>query len=214
MSLHPITAASFQIIDTQLGILKQDNPDWQAISYTPQAYEVVRRAIHSTADFELYHLCRFSPDAITTGIRALRQQVPVIVDVRMVKVGVQTALDQAGIPLYCAIEAAESLLHLDPTQTRTAQGMRQQLQRHPEAMVVVGNAPTALETVVQMIHSGEADPCLVIGVPVGFVGVLAAKAALQSTAVPQIRVEGYKGGSPVAAGMVNALVELSRRKEH
>ena len=213
MPLHPITATSFHIIDTQLVILKQDHPDWASISYTPQGYEVVRRAIHSTADFDLYHLCRFSPDAISTGIHALRRQKPVIVDVRMVKVGVQTALDKAGIPLYCAIEAADALTGLDPTQTRTAQGMRQQLQRHPEAMVVVGNAPTALETVVQMIHSDEANPCLVIGVPVGFVGVLAAKAALASTSVPQIRVEGYKGGSPVAAGMVNALVELSREQQ-
>ncbi len=213
MPLHPITAASFEIIDTQVGILKQERPDWQGIHYSPSEYAVVRRAIHSTADFELYTLCRFSSDAVERGIQALRQRVPVIVDVRMVKVGVQTQLDRAGIPLYCAIEAAAATTPLAPNQTRTALGMQHQLQCHPNALVVVGNAPTALEAVVKLIQTQEADPCLVIGVPVGFVGVVAAKQALAALSVPQIRVEGARGGSPVAAGMVNALVALSQEQD-
>ena len=197
--IDPITAASFRQIDQEIG----PHP-WQGIPY-----EVVRRAIHATADFELRDRFVFSPTAVEEGLAALRQQRPVVVDVRMVAVGIQTGLQAQGIPLHCALDWVE-----DPPeagQTRTAQGMVKVARRYPEAIFVVGNAPTALLALVEEIRAERVRPSLVIGVPVGFVAVEEAKRALAQTKVPQIRVEGRKGGSPVAAAIVNALLLAARR---
>ncbi|MFT0813306.1 cobalt-precorrin-8X methylmutase [Synechococcus sp. OH20] len=197
--IDPITAASFRQIDQEIG----PHP-WQGIPY-----EIVRRAIHATADFELRDRFVFSPTAVEVGLAALRQQRPVVVDVRMVAAGIQAGLAAQGIPLYCALDWVE-----DPPaagQTRTAQGMIQVARRYPEAIFVVGNAPTALLALVEEIRAERIRPSLVIGVPVGFVAVEEAKQALAQTDVPQIRVEGRKGGSPVAAAIVNALLLAARR---
>lgn len=197
--IDPITAASFRQIDQEIG----PHP-WQGIPY-----EIVRRAIHATADFELRDRFVFSPTAVEVGLAALRQQRPVVVDVRMVAAGIQAGLEAQGIPLYCALDWVE-----DPPaagQTRTAQGMIQVARRYPEAIFVVGNAPTALLALVEEIRAERIRPSLVIGVPVGFVAVEEAKQALAQTDVPQIRVEGRKGGSPVAVAIVNALLLAARR---
>ncbi len=197
--VDPITAASFRQIDQEIG----PHP-WQGIPY-----EVVRRAIHATADFELRDRFVFSPDAIARGLAALRTSQPVIVDGHMVAAGIRPRLAAAGIPLYCALDwVTEPRL---PGQTRMANGMLNLARRYPEALFVVGNAPTALLALVEEIQAGRVRPALVIGVPVGFVAVEEAKRALAQTQVPQIRVEGRKGGSPVAAAIVNALLIAAQR---
>ena len=190
---HPITAESFAIIDREIG----DHP------WNPAEYAIVRRAIHSTADFELNHLFQFSSGAIAAGIRALQTGVPVIVDVRMVRMGVESSLRQTRSPLYCALDFEGD------GSTRTAAGMITVAQQHPDGMFVIGNAPTALLALVDLMQTGAIAPALVIGVPVGFVAVEPSKQALQALDVPQIIVTGRKGGSPVAAAIVNALVELA-----
>ncbi|MEM7772687.1 MAG: precorrin-8X methylmutase, partial [Cyanobacteria bacterium P01_A01_bin.37] len=96
-----------------------------------------------------------------------------------------------------------------PGKTRTETGILQCLHDHPESMVVIGNAPTALLATCQAIQATTADPCLIVGAPVGFVSVLESKELLEHTSVPQIRVEGRKGGSAVAAAIVNALFVLA-----
>lgn len=198
-SVDPITAASFRQIDQEIG----PHP-WQGIHY-----EVVRRAIHATADFELRDRFVFSPNAIEQALVALREKRPVIVDVNMVAAGIRSRLMAAGIPLYCAQDwVKEPLL---PGQTRTANGMLNLAQLYPEALFVIGNAPTALLALVQEIQAERVRPCGVIGVPVGFVAVEEAKQALAQTKVPQIRVEGRKGGSPVAVAIVNALLIAAQR---
>ncbi|WP_328286071.1 precorrin-8X methylmutase [Synechococcus sp. Nb3U1] len=198
-SVDPITAASFRQIDQEIG----PHP-WQGIQY-----EVVRRAIHATADFELRDRFVFSSNAIEQALVALREKRPVIVDVNMVAAGIHSRLVAAGIPLHCALDWVE-----EPRlsgQTRTANGMLNLAQLYPEALFVIGNAPTALLALVDEIQAERVQPCVVIGVPVGFVAVEAAKQALAQTNVPQIRVEGRKGGSPVAAAIVNALLTAAQR---
>ncbi len=197
--IDPITAASFRQIDQEIG-----SHPWQGIPY-----EVVRRAIHATADFELRDRFVFSPNAVEHALVALRQKQPVIVDVGMVAAGIQARLSAAGIPLHCALDWVEEPRL--PGQTRTANGMLNLAQRYPEALFVIGNAPTALLALVDEIRAQRVQPCLVIGVPVGFVAVEEAKQALAQTDVPQIRVEGRKGGSPVAAAIVNALLLAAQR---
>lgn len=197
--------------------------------WMPDEYAIVRRAIHSTADFELSQLFSFSPGAIASGCAALRSGMPVIVDVRMVLAGVTTALHQTRSPLYCAldyapsVEASEFVASRDggpndhppkPTAhpsgtTRTAAGMTAICLQHPRSIVVVGNAPTALLALLDLVQQGKIHPALVVGVPVGFVAVEDSKQALQASPLPYITVQGRKGGSPVAAAVVNALVELA-----
>ena len=197
IEIHPIQAESFAIIDQEIG----------EHSFNAAEYAIVRRVIHSTADFEYSQLIQFSPNAIEQGILALKQQVPIIVDVGMVKQGVAGLVAKTfNNPLISAIEKASTCL---PGKTRTETGLLQIAEQFPNAIFVIGNAPTALISLCSLIEEGLVSPSLVIGVPVGFVSVVESKLRLAQTPVPQIRVEGRKGGSPVAAAILNALIVLA-----
>ncbi|MGA7936090.1 MAG: precorrin-8X methylmutase [Kovacikia sp.] len=194
MDNHPITAQSFALIDQEIG----------PHAWSKQEYAIIRRAIHTTADFELKDLFHFSPGAIQAGMTALRHNVPVIVDVQMVAVGIASTLAKAGKPkAYCALDYPGE----GPTQT--AGGLLTLSGTYPHGLFVIGNAPTALLALVEQIKSGNVRPALVIGVPVGFVAVEEAKQALAALDIPQIQVRGRKGGSTIAAAIVNALVHLA-----
>lgn len=194
LDLHPITAESFAIIDREIG----------AHSYSPPEYEIVRRIIHSTADFEFKNLVEFRHHAIASGIHAIQNNTPVIVDVRMVKMGVAGTLQRAEQPEpLCALD------YRGEGETLTAAGMRTVARQHPGGIFVVGNAPTALQALAAEIRAGNLNPALVVGVPVGFVAVEEAKQEIARLKVPQITVKGRKGGSPVAAAIANALVYLA-----
>lgn len=194
---HPILLESFALIDREIG----------QHCLSPAEYAIVRRVIHSTADFDFTHLVQFSPEAIESGIAALQQGRPIVCDVSMVRQGVATLVAQTyGNPLISAVEQAPTAL---PGKTRTETGLLQCLQEFPDAIYAIGNAPTALLALCESVQTAPVKPALVIGAPVGFISVLESKAALAQTAVPQIRVEGRKGGSPVAAAIVNALLMLA-----
>jgi len=201
IEIHPIQSQSFAIIDQEIGVH----------SFTSDEYAIVRRVIHSTADFEFAQLMRFSPYAIEQGILALKQQVPIIVDVGMVKQGVADLVAKTfNNPLICAIEKGANPL---PGKTRTETGLINVAQRFPNSIIVIGNAPTALISLCSLIDQGLVYPSLVIGVPVGFVSVVESKIMLAQTPVEQIRVEGRKGGSPVAAAILNALIVLAANEK-
>jgi precorrin-8X/cobalt-precorrin-8 methylmutase len=194
MDIHPITAQSFALIDQEIG-----PHEWST-----EEYSIVRRAIHTTADFELKDLFHFSPGAIQAGIKALHQNIPVIVDVQMVAVGIASTLAKAGKhKARCALDYPGE----GPTQT--AAGMLTLGRTYPHGLFVIGNAPTALLALVEEIKAGKVQPALVIGVPVGFVAVEEAKQALAALDIPQIQIRGRKGGSTIAAAIVNALVHLA-----
>jgi precorrin-8X/cobalt-precorrin-8 methylmutase len=202
--IHPIMAQSFAVIDREVGTHKD--------KFSPAEYEIVRRVIHSTADFEFQHLIHFSPRAIAAGIQAIRDRLPIITDVGMVKQGVAGLVAKTfANPLISAVEGVEVAL---PGKTRTETGLMQCYAKFPTAIFVIGNAPTALlalcqELQSQKLQSAATLPALVIGAPVGFISVVESKAALAQTPVNQIRVEGRKGGSPVAAAILNALIMLA-----
>ena len=199
--MHPITAESFAIIDQEIG-----PHNWPS-----EEYAIIRRAIHSTADFELLNLFEFSEGAVAAGIAALRQQQPVIVDVRMVQMGITGVLKGIGhTSIACALDYVPENFVPGAATTHTAAGMLALTQQYSTGIFVVGNAPTALIALVEQIRKGLVKPALVIGVPVGFVAVEDAKQVLAQVDVPQIQVRGRKGGSPVAAAIVNALAYLSK----
>lgn len=208
---HPILLESFAHIDRSVG----DH------GLSPQEYAIARRVIHSTADFDFLRLLRFAPNlpsaefdldhaenqAIHRGIESLRQGQTIVVDVNMVKQGIQGLVQRTfNNPIQTAIDYGPTA---DPGKTRTETGMDRCIPQFPQAIYVIGNAPTALLTLCQAIAKGQVKPAVVIGVPVGFIGVLEAKKALSLLPCPQIRVEGNKGGSPVAAGIINALLMLA-----
>ncbi len=197
LPIHPIMEQSFAVIDKEIG----------EHNFSPAEYAIARRVIHSTADFEFAQLIRFSEDAIASGITALQHQTPIITDVGMVKQGVAGMVAKTfGNPLIAAVEQAAVAL---PGKTRTETGLMQCLEKFPDAIFVIGNAPTALLALCAQLPLSPIQPALVIGAPVGFISVIESKEALAQTRVPQIRVEGRKGGSPVAAAILNALIVLA-----
>lgn len=201
--IHPITAQSFTIIDQEIGEHHFDQFE----------YEIVRRVIHTTADFDFKHLMRFSPGAIASGLSAIAQSQTIITDVGMVKQGIEgMAARTFGNPVVSALEYGEiTELGHELGQTKSANGMKHCLQAYPQGIFAVGNAPTALLALCDAIQNGFA-PNLVIGVPVGFVSVLEAKSSLMSSKLPFICVEGRKGGSTVAAAIINALLVIAWQK--
>ena len=210
--LHPILQESFRIIDREMDIH----------GLSPEEHAIVRRVIHSTADFEFQHLIRFSPGAITAAIAALTQQTPIVTDVSMVTVGIQTLVQQTfGNPVITAVSQGQEP---PPGQTRTEAGLLRCLEQFPTAIYVIGNAPTALLALCQHSQAPPSQPCpqsgwhpplpaCIIGAPVGFVAVEAAKDALAQTAIPHIRIEGRKGGSPASAAILNALLMLAWHRQ-
>lgn len=200
LPIHPIMQQSFAVIDREIG----------AHNFNSAQYAIVQRVIHSTADFEFKQLIRFSPDAIAAGIAALRRRVTIVTDVSMVKQGVAGLVAQTfRNSLISAVEYASVAL---PGKTRTETGLIQCWQQFPAAIYVIGNAPTALLALCNQLPA-PVSPSLVIGAPVGFISVMESKATLANTSVNQIRVEGRKGGSPVAAAILNALIVLAWEEE-
>lgn len=194
---HPILHQSFALIDQEIG----------PHEFSAMEYAILRRIIHSTADFEYRQLLQISPGAIAAGITALQSGLPIVVDVGMVRQGCQGMVERTfGNPLWAAVDLAATAA---PGKTRTATGLLNAWEKWPAAIYVIGNAPTALQALCDRVAIAKGVPPLVVGVPVGFVGVVEAKRRLADLSVPQIRVAGRKGGSTVAAAILNALLVLA-----
>lgn len=200
-----IAQQSFAIIRRQLAA--------QGALFPAAHAALVERVIHSTADFEFAQLLQWSPDALDAGCAALQQGCHVVVDVNMVRVGISAPrLGAWGGHLHCFVAEPETRTYATATGlTRSAAAMRLAADRGLLAgsIIAIGNAPTALLEIVRLIEAGL-RPALVIGVPVGFVGTVESKQALMAQIVtPWIVTTGYKGGSPVAVAIVNALLRLA-----
>jgi precorrin-8X/cobalt-precorrin-8 methylmutase len=195
---HPILEQSFVIIDREIG-----NHHLPA-----DEYAIVRRIIHTTADFEFKNLLCCSNNAIPLAITALQNQTPIITDVTMVKQGIQTMVNKTfQNPI---ITCVEQVTVAEEGKTLTETGLLKCWQSYPEAIYVIGNAPTALLALCQKVANSVQKPRLIVGVPVGFVSVVESKSSLAKLSVPQIRIEGRKGGSTVAAAIINALLVLAK----
>ena len=191
--VHPIEAESYRILAERVDLS----------AWLPLSRAVVARVIHAAADVGYADTLVVDEDACAAGIAALRAGAPVVADVEMVAV----ASRRAGT-LSLLAEARERAA---PGVTVSAAAMRLAAERWPsDAVVVVGNAPTALREVVALAAAGRFAPALVIGLPVGFVGAAEAKAELRASGLPAISNVGERGGSAVAAAALNALWRLSQ----
>ena len=195
---HEITLASFAQIDTEIG----------SHSFTPAEYSVVRRVVHTTADFEFTQLLQFCHQPVAAAFTAFQQRAPILTDVSMVAAGIESVVKRTwqSVVVAAVQQAPTQILS---GQTRSALGMRRCARGHDGAIIAVGNAPTALLSLCEDIASGQSRPALVIGAPVGFINVVESKQALSVLAVPHILVSGRKGGSAVAAAILNALMILA-----
>lgn len=194
---HPIVEQSFAIIDREVG--EHDLSSFE--------YAIALRVIHATADFEYLKLLRFSPGAIEAGIASLKQGTPIVTDVTMVKQGIRSLVAKTfNNPIITAIERAEVAI---AGKTRTETGLLRCWNEYPQAIYIIGNAPTALLALCDRVANSQVKPALIIGVPVGFVSVIESKQALAKLSVSQISIEGRKGGSPAAASILNALLILA-----
>jgi precorrin-8X/cobalt-precorrin-8 methylmutase len=194
-----IERQSMQIIESYL----------QGYDFTPSQKAVVKRVIHTTGDPGIIEHIKFHPGATQAGREALRQGKNVFTDVNMLKVGInRKKIHGYGGEIYCAIAEPEiRVAALDWQITRAAASMRLFAKRLDGAVIAIGNAPTALFEVIDMIEKGFARPALIIGTPVGFVGAAESKELLiAKKLVPYITVTGTRGGSPIAVSMINAML--------
>ncbi|MDR1873491.1 MAG: precorrin-8X methylmutase [Synergistaceae bacterium] len=175
---------------------------------------IVMRVIHATADFDFARTLAFSEDAVRAGQEALLRGVTVVTDTQMAASGVNKKLMSAnGGSVRCYMAGEDVAAEAEARGvTRAVVSMEHAARDVPDAIFAIGNAPTALLRLCELVAEGTARPSLVIGVPVGFVNVVESKEVLMRTGVPWIAAVGRKGGSPAAAAIVNALL-LSMQKK-
>jgi precorrin-8X/cobalt-precorrin-8 methylmutase len=205
MSGEAIEARSFEIIDQEA----------DGSRFTPDQWQIVRRMIHTTADFDLINWVRFSRDAIDRGKRALKAGKKIYVDSNMIRAGLSLARLRKAGPTYSASHIMCHVADSDVAQSAKEQGLPRSLFAVRKAIpaldggiAVFGNAPVALLELNRLIAETGVRPALVIAMPVGFVHVVESKEELMSLNVPYIAIAGRRGGSPLAVSALHALCGL------
>ena len=201
---HEIEEKSFEIINEEAG----DH------GFGPDEWKIVRRMIHTSADFEYINMVRIHPQAIEAGVKAIQNGCAIVTDTNMARVGIRKDnLAPFGCVVSClmtdpevASEAKEKGL------TRAHVAAEKGAAMVENGIYVVGNAPTALLHLMDLIESGAAKPALVVGLPVGFVNAAESKDALIKSHIPFISNQSRKGGSNVAVSVINALALIARER--
>jgi precorrin-8X/cobalt-precorrin-8 methylmutase len=194
---HPIFSESVRRIRGWLGETGLD----------PVQQEVLERLVHSSGDLAIASDLRFGPGACDAGLEALAAGAVILTDTAMAAAAVAPmAARTFANPVRSVLDWAPAVA--PEGGTRAAEGMALALQEHPSAVVLIGSAPTALERLLDLAAAPDSSirPSLVVGMPVGFVGVAESKQHLAEAPWPQIRLEGSKGGAGLAAATVNALL--------
>ena len=175
--------------------------------FTAEEERVAVRIIHASGMVEVASDIAFSPGAVLAGIGALASGAPILCDAKMVSNGVTRARLPADNPVICTLDdPTVAALAAEMGTTRTAAAMELWRDRLGGAVVAIGNAPTALFRLLEMLDDGAPAPACVIGMPVGFVGAAESKEALIADGrVPYLAVRGRKGGSAMTAAVINAL---------
>lgn len=193
-----IERRSMEIIEEELG----------EICLPPMEKDVIKRVIHTSADFEYARTLRFSDAAVERGLAALRQGCTIVTDTNMACTGIsQAALDKLGCRKVCFMADADIAAEAKAKgTTRAAACMDKACRLEGPVIIAVGNAPTALIRLHELMEQGKIRPELVIAVPVGFVNVVYAKELIMAGRAPYIAAKGRKGGSNIAAAICNALL--------
>ena len=170
----------------------------------PENLPVIKRVIHATADFDFLHTLKISPNAVNLARESLRNNTPIITDTLMLASGISK---RYGVKIVCHVSDPDVKAEAHSRNiTRAIVSIERAVSEYPSAIYAIGNAPTALIRLCELIREGKANPALVIGVPVGFVNVIEAKRMLDSLDIPRIISHGNKGGTTVACAIVNAIL--------
>ncbi|MBI5135910.1 MAG: precorrin-8X methylmutase [Nitrospirae bacterium] len=200
-----IESGSFAIVDAEAG----------EHGWNPDAWQVVRRIVHATADFDFVHATAMSDGAIQAGVAAIRRGAAIVADVAMITVGLSAPrLAHFGCTVHTHIADPDVIERARAeNSTRAVMAMRKARERIQGGIVAVGNAPTALLEVARMVREEGLRPALIVGVPVGFVSAAESKEAVRDLPVPYIVCRGRKGGTPVAVAAIHALLALAEAEQ-
>ena len=195
-----IESRSFEILS---GILEE-----RGIALSEENAPIIKRVIHTTADFDYVENLVFSDGAVRLGIEALKDGCDIVTDTQMAKAGISKAtLARLGGQVHCFMSDEDVAREAkERGVTRAAVSMEKAARLDKPLIFAIGNAPTALIAIDELMKSGKLDPRLIIGVPVGFVNVVESKELIIASGAPHIVARGRKGGSNVAAAIVNALL--------
>lgn len=193
-----IEARSFEIISEELGERKLD----------PEKELIIKRCIHTSADFEYADSLCFSEGAVEKAVEAIKRGACIVTDTQMGKSGInKKALARFGGEVYCSMSDEDVAAKAkEKGSTRATVSMDKAAELDRPLIFAIGNAPTALIRLYELITEGKLRPELIIGVPVGFVNVVQSKELIMQTDVPYIVARGRKGGSNIAACICNALL--------
>ena len=179
----------------------------------PENEAVIKRVIHSTADFDFADTLTFSEHAVSKGIEALQSGCDIVTDTQMAKAGInKRILASLGGEVHCFMSDPDVAEEAKARGiTRAAVSMEKAAKLTKPCIYAIGNAPTALFALRELIDSGQLNAALIIAVPVGFVNVVESKELIIASSIPYIAARGRKGGSPVAAAICNAMLYRIRR---
>ena len=199
-----IEKRSMEIIGEELGEVQLD----------PDKASIVKRVIHTSADFDYARNLRVSEGVVAQALAVLQQGATIVTDTKMACVGInKPGLRKLGGQAVCFMDDPEVAAHAKAVgSTRAAACMEKAAALPGPLIIAIGNAPTALVKLDELVRAGKIKPALVIGVPVGFVNVVEAKELIMQTGIPYIVAVGRKGGSNVAAAICNALIYKLTRK--
>lgn len=197
-----IEKRSFEIITEELSEQGIDLPE----SYAP----IIKRVIHTTADFEYVNTLAFSENVLEKALEAIKNGACIVTDTQMTKSGInKKALSQFGGEVYNFMSDEDvARIAKENGSTRATACMDKAAELNRPLIFAIGNAPTALVRLYELIQEGKIRPELIIGVPVGFVNVVQSKELIMETDIPYIIARGRKGGSNVAAAICNALLYM------
>jgi len=195
-----IEAESLRIIENELGPHDMNR----------RVFKVVQRVIHATGDFTFADTLRFHPDAVARGIEAIKSGKNILVDVRMAAAGINRCLlSRWRGKVCCRIADHDVAVRAQARGTTRAEAAMDAGLDENVGIVVIGNAPTALLRVMEIVEKRGSCLNLIVGVPVGFVNAAESKALLAEKEYPFITNLGRKGGSSAAAAIVNALLRMA-----
>ena len=204
LSPREIEEESMKIIEREAGSHRFAGDEWN----------VVRRVIHATADFEFLKTIRFHSKAIDSGLKAVKGGLPIYTDTEMLAAAInKDAQDRRGCRILCLVADGDVRKESEITgETRSAVAMRRAVPLLKGGIIAIGNAPTALSEALCLFEKGEISPDLIIGMPVGFVGALESKERLCRSECCYITNLDRKGGTPATAAVINALIKIAENK--
>lgn len=206
MFMGASTKQGFEIAHKSREIVRSLIGDKTAALSTEEK-SIVERIVHSTADVEYADLTVISDEFVAKSVKSLKNEQDILTDINMVRAGINKYSGNVN----CYISHPDVIkMAKEGEITRAAAAMQYAADKGFEGIVAIGNAPTALYKVIELVDSGQMDVKSVVGVPVGFVGAADSKEALYNTNIPNLITRGPKGGTPVAVAAVNSLIGISK----